>query len=133
MPTNHSSCLCHMDHIQRWKSLTRKSIQLYIGNICEFEFLCESFKSFELNVVKPNVVITRVVPYAKKEFNLQSELTVAVICGYLSVCHPRAHGPFESDSVCVHDSEIDEGLAQGNVYQKHGVPLWIQTEHYALQ
>ena len=121
-----------MDHIRRWKSLIRKSIQLYISDICEFEFLSESFKLFEFNAVEPNVVITRVVPYAKKEFNLQNELTVMVICGYLSVCHPRACGPFESDNVRVHDSEIDEGLAQGNVYQNHGAPLRIQARHDAL-
>ena len=132
MPTNHSSCLHDMDHIRRWKSLIRKSIQLYISDICEFEFLSESFKLFELNAVEPNVVITRVVPYAKKEFNLQNELTVMVICGYLSVRHPRACGPFESDNVHVHDSEIDEGLAQGNVYQNHGAPLRIQARHDAL-
>ena len=30
-------------------------------------------------------------------------------------------------------SEIDEGLAQNNVYQKHGVPFRIQAEHEALQ
>lgn len=73
-----------MDHIRRWKSLTEKSIQVYIGDICEFEFLSKSFKSFELNAIKPNVVITRIVLYAKKELNLQSELTVEVICNYIS-------------------------------------------------
>ena len=52
--------------------------------------------------------------------------------GYLLERHPRAHGPFESDSVCVYDSEIDEGLAQSNVYQKHGAPLRIQAKHDAL-
>lgn len=30
-------------------------------------------------------------------------------------------------------SEIDEGLAQNNVYQKHGVPFRIQAEHEELQ
>lgn len=30
-------------------------------------------------------------------------------------------------------SDIDEGLAQTNVYQKHGVPFRIQAEHEALQ
>lgn len=30
-------------------------------------------------------------------------------------------------------SDIDEGLAQNNVYQKHGVPFRIQAEHEALQ
>lgn len=30
-------------------------------------------------------------------------------------------------------SEIDEDLAQNNVYQKHGVPFRIQAEHEALQ
>ena len=37
--------------IRRWKSLTGKSIQLYIGDICDFEFLSESFKSFEPDAV----------------------------------------------------------------------------------
>nr|GMD33840.1 protein MULTIPLE CHLOROPLAST DIVISION SITE 1 [Ipomoea batatas]GMD43563.1 protein MULTIPLE CHLOROPLAST DIVISION SITE 1 [Ipomoea batatas] len=31
------------------------------------------------------------------------------------------------------ESEIDEDLAQNNVYQKHGVPFRIQAEHEALQ
>lgn len=31
------------------------------------------------------------------------------------------------------NSEIDEDLAQTNVYQKHGVPFRIQAEHEALQ
>ncbi|KAF6154287.1 hypothetical protein GIB67_026743 [Kingdonia uniflora] len=30
-------------------------------------------------------------------------------------------------------SDIDEGLAQNNVYQKHGVPFRIKAEHEALQ
>ncbi|XP_077248929.1 sulfoquinovosyldiacylglycerol 1 [Tasmannia lanceolata] len=33
--------------LRRWKSLTGKTIQLYIGDICDFEFLSESFKAFE--------------------------------------------------------------------------------------
>ena len=39
------------NRIRRWKSLTGKSIQLYIGDICDFEFLSESFKSFEPDAV----------------------------------------------------------------------------------
>lgn len=35
------------DRISRWKALTGKSIELYVGDICDFEFLAESFKSFE--------------------------------------------------------------------------------------
>ncbi|CAH9073443.1 unnamed protein product [Cuscuta epithymum] len=31
------------------------------------------------------------------------------------------------------ESDIDEDLAQNNVYQKHGVPFRIQAEHEALQ
>ncbi|XP_022769429.1 protein MULTIPLE CHLOROPLAST DIVISION SITE 1-like isoform X4 [Durio zibethinus] len=30
-------------------------------------------------------------------------------------------------------SDIDEDLAQNNVYQKHGAPFHIQAEHEALQ
>ncbi|RWR75845.1 NAD-dependent epimerase/dehydratase [Cinnamomum micranthum f. kanehirae] len=33
--------------IRRWKSLTGKNIELYIGDICDFDFLSETFKSFE--------------------------------------------------------------------------------------
>ncbi|KAJ8635269.1 hypothetical protein MRB53_009536 [Persea americana] len=33
--------------IRRWKSLTGKNIELYIGDICDFDFLSEAFKSFE--------------------------------------------------------------------------------------
>lgn len=33
--------------IHRWKSLTGKNIELYIGDVCDFEFLAETFKSFE--------------------------------------------------------------------------------------
>lgn len=35
------------DRLRRWKTLTDKDIQLYIGDICDFEFLSETFKSFE--------------------------------------------------------------------------------------
>ncbi|PIN06374.1 hypothetical protein CDL12_21073 [Handroanthus impetiginosus] len=39
-----------------------------------------------------------------------------------------ANHPFATTS-----SDIDEDLAQNNVYQKHGVPFRIQAEHEALQ
>ncbi|XP_047094658.1 UDP-sulfoquinovose synthase, chloroplastic [Lolium rigidum] len=35
------------NRIRRWKALTGKTIQLFIGDICDFEFLSEAFKSFE--------------------------------------------------------------------------------------
>lgn len=35
------------NRIRRWKTLTGKTIELYIGDICDFEFLSETFKSFE--------------------------------------------------------------------------------------
>jgi UDP-sulfoquinovose synthase len=35
------------DRIQCWKSITGKTIELYVGDICEFEFLSETFQSFE--------------------------------------------------------------------------------------
>ncbi|GMH06952.1 hypothetical protein Nepgr_008792 [Nepenthes gracilis] len=37
--------------VRRWKSLTGKTIELYIGDICDFEFLAETFKSFEPDAV----------------------------------------------------------------------------------
>lgn len=39
------------NRIKRWKLLTGKTISLYIGDICDFEFLAESFKSFEPDAV----------------------------------------------------------------------------------
>ncbi|XP_028761507.1 UDP-sulfoquinovose synthase, chloroplastic-like [Neltuma alba] len=39
------------DRLRCWKSLTGKSIELYIGDICEFDFLSEAFKSFEPDAV----------------------------------------------------------------------------------
>ncbi|GAB2223398.1 hypothetical protein Droror1_Dr00017539 [Drosera rotundifolia] len=39
------------NRIRRWKSLTGKTIDLHIGDICDFEFLAESFKSFEPDAV----------------------------------------------------------------------------------
>ncbi|KAJ1264164.1 hypothetical protein BS78_09G242000 [Paspalum vaginatum] len=39
------------NRIRRWKSLTGKTIQLFIGDICDFEFLSEAFKSFEPDAV----------------------------------------------------------------------------------
>ncbi|KAI3850593.1 hypothetical protein MKX03_024128 [Papaver bracteatum] len=39
------------DRIRCWKSLTGKDIELYIGDICDFEFLTETFKSFEPDTV----------------------------------------------------------------------------------
>lgn len=39
------------NRIRCWKSLTGKNIELYIGDICDFEFLSESFKSFEPDAV----------------------------------------------------------------------------------
>ncbi|XP_044471641.1 UDP-sulfoquinovose synthase, chloroplastic-like isoform X2 [Mangifera indica] len=35
------------NRLRVWKSLTGKTIELYIGDICDFEFLSETFKSFE--------------------------------------------------------------------------------------
>lgn len=37
--------------IRRWKALTGKTIKLFIGDICDFEFLAETFKSFEPDAV----------------------------------------------------------------------------------
>ncbi|PSR91318.1 UDP-sulfoquinovose synthase [Actinidia chinensis var. chinensis] len=39
------------NRIRRWKSLTGKTIQLFIGDICDFEFLSETFNSFEPDAV----------------------------------------------------------------------------------
>lgn len=39
------------NRIRRWKSLTGKSIDLYIGDVCDFEFLSDTFKSFEPDAV----------------------------------------------------------------------------------
>ncbi|KAI3409695.1 Epimerase domain-containing protein [Psidium guajava] len=39
------------NRLRRWKSITGKTIELYIGDICDFEFLSESFKSFEPDAV----------------------------------------------------------------------------------
>ncbi|KAF5177112.1 Udp-sulfoquinovose synthase protein [Thalictrum thalictroides] len=35
------------NRVRRWKSLTDKTIELFVGDICDFEFLSETFKSFE--------------------------------------------------------------------------------------
>ncbi|KAL5720255.1 UDP-sulfoquinovose synthase [Ranunculus cassubicifolius] len=35
------------NRLRRWKALTDKNIELHIGDICDFEFLSETFKSFE--------------------------------------------------------------------------------------
>ncbi|XP_075476985.1 LOW QUALITY PROTEIN: UDP-sulfoquinovose synthase, chloroplastic [Primulina tabacum] len=51
------------NRIRRWKTLTGKDIQLYIGDICDFEFLAETFTSF-----KPDAVVhfgeQRSAPYS---------------------------------------------------------------------
>lgn len=39
------------NRIRRWKSITGKTIELYIGDVCDFEFLSETFKSFEPTAV----------------------------------------------------------------------------------
>lgn len=39
------------DRLRCWKALTGKSIELYIGDICDFEFLTDAFKSFEPEAV----------------------------------------------------------------------------------
>ncbi|XP_031119554.1 UDP-sulfoquinovose synthase, chloroplastic [Ipomoea triloba] len=39
------------NRIRRWKSLTGKDIQLFVGDICDFEFLAEAFTSFEPDAV----------------------------------------------------------------------------------
>ncbi|MQM16281.1 hypothetical protein Taro_049239 [Colocasia esculenta] len=39
------------DRLRRWMSLTGKSIQLHIGDVCDFEFLAEAFRSFEPEAV----------------------------------------------------------------------------------
>ncbi|XP_068663419.1 UDP-sulfoquinovose synthase, chloroplastic-like [Aristolochia californica] len=85
------------DRIQRWKSVTGKSIKLYIGDICDFEFLSETMKSFEPDSVvhfgeqrsapysmidhsravftqKNNVIGTLNVLFAIKEFSAECHL-----------------------------------------------------------
>ncbi|KAJ4978771.1 hypothetical protein NE237_009551 [Protea cynaroides] len=51
------------DRIRRWKSLTGKTMELYNGDICDFEFLSETFNSF-----KPDAVVhfgeQRSAPYS---------------------------------------------------------------------
>ncbi|KMT17940.1 hypothetical protein BVRB_2g034600 [Beta vulgaris subsp. vulgaris] len=37
--------------IRRWESLTGKTIELHVGDICDFEFLAETFKSFAPDAV----------------------------------------------------------------------------------
>ncbi|KAK9699755.1 hypothetical protein RND81_08G194300 [Saponaria officinalis] len=39
------------NRIRRWKLLTGKDIELHVGDICDFEFLAETFKSFEPDAV----------------------------------------------------------------------------------
>lgn len=39
------------NRIRCWKALTGKTIELFIGDICDFEFLGETFKSFEPDAV----------------------------------------------------------------------------------
>ncbi|KAL6523998.1 UDP-sulfoquinovose synthase, chloroplastic [Orobanche minor] len=39
------------NRIRRWKSLTDKDIHLYVGDICDFEFLSGSFTSFQPDAV----------------------------------------------------------------------------------
>lgn len=39
------------NRIRCWKSLTGKDIQLFVGDICDFEFLAEAFNSFEPDAV----------------------------------------------------------------------------------
>lgn len=39
------------NRISRWRSLTGKSISLYIGDICDFEFLSDAFNSFQPDAV----------------------------------------------------------------------------------
>lgn len=51
------------NRIRRWKTISGKDIQLYIGDICDFEFLAETFASF-----KPDAVVhfgeQRSAPYS---------------------------------------------------------------------
>lgn len=51
------------NRIRRWRSLTGKTIQLHIGDVCDFEFLSEAFDSF-----KPDAVVhfgeQRSAPYS---------------------------------------------------------------------
>lgn len=39
------------NRLRRWKSVTGKMIELYIGDICDFEFLSQAFNSFEPDAV----------------------------------------------------------------------------------
>ncbi|KAG5244145.1 UDP-sulfoquinovose synthase [Salix suchowensis] len=39
------------NRLRCWQSVTGKTIELYIGDICDFEFLSETFKSFEPDAV----------------------------------------------------------------------------------
>ena len=39
------------NRLQCWRSLTGKNIELYVGDICDFEFLSETFKTYEPDAV----------------------------------------------------------------------------------
>ncbi|XP_043724388.1 UDP-sulfoquinovose synthase, chloroplastic [Telopea speciosissima] len=51
------------NRLRRWKTLTGKTMELYIGDICDFEFLAETFDSF-----KPDALVhfgeQRSAPYS---------------------------------------------------------------------
>lgn len=88
--------------------------------------------SSHLSLMQPSPMLSLPGNSIRQEGVQLTKSLLRLFCGYLSMHHPRARGPLESDSVRVHDSEVDGGLAQGDVYQKNGVPLLIQAGHDAL-
>ncbi|CAI5460209.1 unnamed protein product [Closterium sp. Yama58-4] len=56
------------DRVRRWREITGKSIALYIGDVCDFEFLADAFQTFEPTAVHNNVIGTINVMFAIKEF-----------------------------------------------------------------
>jgi UDP-sulfoquinovose synthase len=41
-----------LQRVAKWEELTGESIELFIGDVCDFDFLAEAFKSF-----KPDAVV----------------------------------------------------------------------------
>ncbi|BBG95085.1 sulfoquinovosyldiacylglycerol 1 [Prunus dulcis] len=84
------------DRIRCWKSLTGKAIELYIGDVCDFEFLSEAFKSFEPDSVvhfgeqrsAPYSMIDRSRAVFTQQNNVMGTLNVLfAIKEYREECH----------------------------------------------
>ncbi|GAB4854453.1 UDP-sulfoquinovose synthase, chloroplastic [Ancistrocladus abbreviatus] len=122
------------NRIRCWKSLTGKNIDLYIGDICDFEFLAETFKSFGPDAVvhfgeqrsapysmidrsravftqQNNVIGTLNILFAIKEFSEECHLASSFY--HLSKVHDSHNIAFTCKAWGIRATDLNQGVVYG--------------------